>query len=153
MEIWKDIKDYPNYQVSNLGNIKSKLRGIISLSQHNGNYLEVRLSKNGIKIKKKIHQLVALNFILNPDNKLEIDHINRNKKDNRVENLRWATRSENVLNTIRPSKLNHKYIYTTPYNNYVVVIKRLNISKTFKTLEEAITYKNKITINNCLTTP
>lgn len=45
-----------------------------------------------------VHRLVAECFIPNPENKPEIDHINRNKQDNRVENLRWATRSDNSKN-------------------------------------------------------
>ena len=46
----------------------------------------------------KVHRLVAECYIPNPENKKEIDHINRNKLDNRVENLRWVTRSENNRN-------------------------------------------------------
>lgn len=47
----------------------------------------------------RVHRLVAETFIPNPENKSEIDHINRNPSDNRVENLRWATRTENNRNT------------------------------------------------------
>lgn len=46
----------------------------------------------------KVHRLVADAFIPNPDNKATVDHINRNKIDNRVENLRWATMLEQSIN-------------------------------------------------------
>lgn len=69
-----------------------------------GKVLNARVSKNGylrVIINGKdyyIHRLVANAFIPNEDNKLELDHINGNKKDNRVENLRWVTRVENMNN-------------------------------------------------------
>ena len=49
----------------------------------------------------KVHRLVAQCFIPNPDNKLSVDHINRNRGDNRVSNLRWATATEQQLNRRR----------------------------------------------------
>ena len=109
-EIWKDIKDYPNYMVSNLGRVKSlsnnKARKEKILKQHkNSNgYLFVALSKNG-KIKcYRVHRLVAEAFLPNPDNKPCIDHINTNKIDNRVENLRWCSHKENINNPITKDK-------------------------------------------------
>lgn len=56
-----------------------------------------------------IHRLVAETFLANPENKPEIDHINRNPSDNRLENLRWATRSENNRNTSANDPANLKY--------------------------------------------
>jgi len=63
------------------------------------NYYQIYLWKdNKIKKRFKIHRLVAEHYIPNPENKREVDHINRNPMDNRVENLRWVTRVENEAN-------------------------------------------------------
>lgn len=113
MEIWKDIKNYKGlYQVSNYGRVK-RLKTIVNSSCRNGGkritpekilkqnikrngYLTVDLSKNGITKTISVHRLVALTFIPNEDtNKTQIDHINCNKKDNRVCNLEWVSDKEN----------------------------------------------------------
>ena len=106
MEEWRDIPDFPNYQVSNLGNVRNKKRNNILKArpiEKNYGYIcyDVCLYNNTQKLgfHKKIHRLVAEVFIPNPDNKTEIDHIDKNSANNKVENLRWATRSENCLNT------------------------------------------------------
>ena len=61
-----------------------------------GEYLQVNLS--GIRNPQHVHRLVAKAFIPNPENKPTVDHINGNRLDNRVENLRWATQKENNNN-------------------------------------------------------
>jgi hypothetical protein len=79
-----------------------------------------------IKYKGKhtlVHRLVAENFLPNPDNKEEIDHINRNKLDNRVENLRWVTHEENMCNrsnSLKPEdRLNNKENKDKYQKNYL----------------------------------
>lgn len=110
-EIWKDIPGYEeSYQVSNLGRVKSlaKNRGrgigycvderIIKHSVNSRGYCNVVLCKNGKTQTFSMHRLVAENFIENPSMFTEVDHKDRNKQNNRVDNLRWVTRVDNNMN-------------------------------------------------------
>lgn len=99
MEEYKIIDEYPQYSVSNLGNIKhNKTKKILKKNVDRYGYYYVILSNNGVKKFFRIHRLVGLAFIINPENKLTIDHIDNNKKNNNVNNLRWATHEENYYN-------------------------------------------------------
>lgn len=113
--IWVDIKGYEGfYQVSNQGRVRSvdreiiypdghiqKYKGkIISGYKHSSGYIIVDLRGK----KYRVHRLVGEAFIPNPDNKPDIDHINTNKADNRVDNLRWVTKEENMKNEITNSR-------------------------------------------------
>lgn len=110
IEEWKDIEDYPNYQVSSMGRIKSLnynktgKEKIMKVTPCNG-YFNLTLCKDGKTKQFQIHRLVAQAFIPNPENKPEIDHINTDRTDNRVENLRWVTHKENSNNPITLNKL------------------------------------------------
>ena len=98
-EIYVNISNFPNYQVSNLGNVKNITTGrILKAGTNSGGYLTVVLSNDGDASSIKVHRLVGNAFIENPVNKECIDHINHNKKDNNVLNLRWATKLENCQN-------------------------------------------------------
>ena len=113
-EIWKDIEGYEGlYQVSNLGRVKSLERKIRKRNGYrtikelikkptlgkNG-YLKICLCKNCRVKFYSLHRIVAETFIPNPENKPQVDHINTNKTDNRVENLRWCTNKENDNNPL-----------------------------------------------------
>jgi len=96
-EIWEPITNIEKkgYYISNLGNIKNpsgKVKNKFSIS---GGYHDLKIIKNGQH--HKIHRLVALHFIKNPNNKPYVNHKNGNKLDNRVENLEWVTNQENVI--------------------------------------------------------
>ena len=104
MEKWRDIPGYEGfYQVSDLGNIRSirfnKIRNMKSWDSHG--YRAVELCMNNNRYTVGIHRLVALTFIPNPENKPEVNHKDRNKSNNNVENLEWVTQSENVAHAYR----------------------------------------------------
>ena len=98
-EEFKSIDDYDNYLVSNYGNVKnSKTNRILKPGNHKQGYKLVVLSKNGKYKSFRVHRLVGLAFLENPDNKQMIDHIDENKANNNVNNLRWATPKDNQYN-------------------------------------------------------
>jgi hypothetical protein len=104
-EEFKTIVDFDNYAVSNCGNIKNiKTNKILKPTNDGRGYYKINLHKNGISTTKKLHRLIAESFIDNPDNKPFIDHIDSNKLNNNIDNLRWATNQENQRNSKLSSK-------------------------------------------------
>ena len=99
-EVFLPIKNFPDYCVSNLGNVKNiKTNKILKQSANKEGYIRLKIYKNGKQYNKNVHQLVANAFLENVDNKLCIDHIDNNKENNNVSNLRFATHQENGRNT------------------------------------------------------
>ncbi len=99
MEIFKDIEDYENYQISNYGTVKSLKYGkerILKLAKDKGGYLTVDLFKQGKHKMCKVHRLVAQAFIPNPNNYLEVNHKDENPANNRANNLEWCDRKYNI---------------------------------------------------------
>ena len=99
VEEWRDVVGYEGlYKVSNLGNIKSLIKDrLLKPSEHNRGYLLVVLTKNHKHKHCYVHRIVAEAFIKNIESKTEVNHIDGNKKNNRVENLEWCTGIENML--------------------------------------------------------
>lgn len=92
MEMWKPIKDLPGYSVSNEGRVRKDSTGQIMVLSKNGGYCRITISKH-------VHRLVAEAFIEKPDDesKCWVDHIDGNRSNNNVDNLRWVSPSENAL--------------------------------------------------------
>jgi len=148
-----EVKGFSDYLIYDDGRVWSKISKIfLKESSCPKGYKSVGLRFNEQRTTKKIHRLVAEHFIENKDNLKEVDHINRNKGDNRMENLRWVDRTTNLLNqTVRKNnKLGIKNICFMKRRNryqYKKSINGITDIKYFKTLEEAIEYKSKVILN------
>ena len=136
-EIWKDILNFPDYQVSNLGRVKSLERKIVRKNNYiysqKEHIMKLTINKNGyyyVSLKKDnktktilVHRLVAQTFIPNPDNLPEVNHINEDKMDNRYCNLEWCTNiyNENYgTGKIRAGELHKKaVIQYSDDNNFI----------------------------------
>lgn len=98
-EVWKDIDGFTiQYQISSLGRVRRVTElGFVFLKPNNCNrYTAIGLFKNGKQRQYKIHRLVALSFIPNPENKSQVNHINGDKLNNSISNLEWCTSKENI---------------------------------------------------------
>ena len=142
-----EINGYENYLIYPSGKVYSKVSKIyLSVFDHGTGYLKVVLYKDGIQKNHSIHRLLAIHFIENPDNKPEVDHWDGNKTNNKLNNLRWVTHSENNQNkgVQKNNKLgikNISYDKSRDRYKYEKVIEGVRHRKYFKTLEEAIEYK------------
>lgn len=93
-EIWKEIKGYEGYEVSNTGKVRGKNVNELK-PRSNGNYYFITLSNNGDKRNFYIHRLVAIAFLPNPDCLPQVNHKDENTYNNSVDNLEWCTNQYN----------------------------------------------------------
>jgi len=143
-ELFVKIDHYDNYEISNLGNVRNIKTGRILKPIINGRgYYKVSLCKSGKQKNFTIHRLVAGAFIINPENKQNIDHCDNNRLNNDICNLRWVTAKENNQNR-SISKRNTSGIkgvhFHKPSNKWQarIYIDGIRISLgCFETLEEA----------------
>lgn len=155
-EIWKSVFGWENYyEVSNYGRVRSLKRKVGNRTCGNRilipqssiwGYLRVGLCKDGKMILKTIHRIVAEAFLPNIENKPVVHHKNSIRTDNRLENLQWATVSENTLyaqdtesnwrgQNHTGSKLTDEQVldirntYEYRKNSYTQLAKKYNVSK------------------------
>lgn len=117
MEIWKGIKNYPNYEVSTLGNVRvlahtqqTSIRSTRFTRQIKGRLLSLKSKRVGYPFVNlynedghkgiSVHRLVAEAFIPNPENKPQVNHINNKRDDPRADNLEWVTCKENIRQVV-----------------------------------------------------
>lgn len=139
----KEIKGFPNYFVSDNGNVYSKnynhtgeIKKLKPQKLKNG-YVKVGLFKNKKQIHRFVHRLVAEAFISNPDNLPVVNHKNANPSDNRVENLEWCTQRENVLYSYRILNRGHFFGKDNPKSKIVLQIENGKIIAEFYGIREA----------------
>lgn len=90
---WRKVEDYPDYEVSNLGDVRNTCKGKIrKISKSFHGYRIIHIKPKTILV----HRLVAKAFIPNPENKPHVNHKNSDRFDSRVENLEWCTHKENM---------------------------------------------------------
>ena len=94
-EIWKGIEEFPDYSVSSLGRVLGPRRELKSWIA-TGGYYYVALYRDKKKHSKSIHRLVAEAFLKNPNQLSDVDHINYDKSNNSINNLRWVTHKQNT---------------------------------------------------------
>ena len=153
---YKSIDGFENYIIYEDGLIyNEKFDRFMKEKKEYDGYMRVGLSKDGETKLFMVHRLIALAFIPNPLNKPCIDHINRIRDDNRIENLRWVTHSENSQNRSDNNEDIHIYkkINKTCKKGYIWVF-QLNINGKTKNIKHSvdkeflIKFKNEWLKNN-----
>jgi hypothetical protein len=145
-ELWKQIKDFPNYNISNFGNIKNIITNKTLKQCIKSGYYNISLiNKNNIKKSKTVHRLVALEFIDNHEKKPEVNHKDKNKLNNHIDNLEWMTKIENNIHRCKDA------IITTNKNKQLHRINKLDntIIQIYNSIEDASiwAFENGLTKN------
>jgi len=143
-----EIKDYPNYLIYEDGRVYSKNRKIFLKPQEiKKGYLQVCLCNSENRKNFLVHRLVALHYIPNPNNKPQVDHIDRNTKNNHVSNLRWVTSQENIDHRIYTSNTGERFIcYRKDRDSYDIRVKgnRIILNCKTHTLQDAINVRDSL---------
>jgi len=144
MEEFRELPDYPGFKIGNQGTIIGK-KGLPLKPGMGQPYYHVSRKIDGKNSVVRIHRLVALAWVSNPENKPAVDHINRNKTDNRAENLRWVSTMENNNNLGMRNNNTSGVIglhFDTTRNNYQVqkTIMGVRYMKRFQERQDAEEY-------------
>jgi len=145
-EIWKKIEGYENYEVSTFGNVRNIITNNLLTLSKKGNYYSIGLTnKNKIRKSFRVHRLLCITFIPNPDNKTEVNHKDKNGLNNNINNLEWNSHQENCI---------HRSNGVKNCNNRNIKIHKLNLKTneiidTYDSMEDAAKWlvNNKLSKN------
>ena len=148
-----EIRGYPDYLIYSDGRVysnqfnkhnKTYHNDFLKFGKNNDGYYNVKLYNQSVHSTFRVHRLVALHYIDNPDNKECVDHIDGNKINNDVSNLRWTTKIENSNNFQKVRVNNKTGIPNINFDRNWRYSKRSygkQYTKRFKTRDEAIAHK------------
>jgi hypothetical protein len=101
IEYWRTIPSFPVYSASNLGRIRNERTGrIMHVYAATNGYLTLTLRRDNVPIVQSVHRLVAEAFLGGPHPGFDVNHIDGDKTNNRIENLEWCTREENIRHAV-----------------------------------------------------
>lgn len=138
---WKKIEERPNYSVSNDGKIRNDKTGrILKARVGTAGYEQIMLGRKTSPLY--VHRIVAKAFIPNHKNLPQVDHINGNKTDNRIENLRWVSVSDNCWSSGYKARIEHRKKKIRAYNGEKEIIfsSRNETAEFFKVHKSRIKY-------------
>ncbi len=157
MEEWRTVTEFPNYDVSNLGNIKNNKSGKMLRPCVKSGYYHISLVNDSNKKNFKVHRLVALLFIENPENKSEVNHKDKNKLNNHLSNLEWMTRRENNIHRCQGVKITcnkNKVVYRIDMESNEILEKYNSIELAgewaFKNGYTKTVHNGRNSIGNCV---
>jgi hypothetical protein len=154
-EVWVDVKNWEDlYQVSNLGNVKSKPKAggngfrerLLKQEELANGYKRVTFSKNGKVNRYSVHRIVAENFINNLSNKTHINHIDNDRANNSISNLEWCTHSENMLHAQKQGRLYSAQLKGGEATKAIIALKIVKKFKDFfgiNFIAHELCYKNQ----------
>jgi len=164
MNQYEPIKDFETYGINKLGEIKDYRTGkLLPCGKNPDGYRRCILVNPTTKKHFLVHRLVCIQFLPNPNNYKEVDHIDRNPENNQLTNLRWCDDFLNAQNkgTPKNNKLKHKYIryencpgyYNSRYRIQITKNKKKIFDKSLRTtkynLDDAVRIRNEfLTANN-----
>jgi hypothetical protein len=144
IEIWAPIKDYENYSISTKGNLKRGEKLLHTPVGRSG-YKVCNLCKFGVAKTFSVARLMAQAFLEPVPGKLTVDHKNRIKTDNRIENLRYANINEQMENRNYPVGITGEKHITQQKKGFKVQIKRNGVfivCQYFKDLDDAKAFRD-----------
>lgn len=145
-EIWRDVAEFPNYEISNIARVRNKETGLIRLpSLGKRGYPVLSFKKDGKTFVRTLHRVFALAWIPNPENKREINHINGDKCDCSLYNLEWATPLENMTHARKTG------LHNSDGDKAVWQLKDGEVIAVYKSCSEAarVTGFNRSNISSC----